>query len=877
MPVTWGRSLALLALAFLLPACGGGGGGNPVGLPGTFTLVAPAAGVTGVAPRTAFSWNTSTGAVSYLLEVAKDAAFTQIVVQTSTAGTALTLSAPLQGLTVHFWRVTASNAAGSQVCDAAPRQFTTGPPVPGNFSLLKPIGGITGVTVYAVLSWDASADATAYLLEISTVPDFSTIAIQKPGLTQVSHATETRLNDGTTYYWRVTASNPNGIATAGPESFTTAPLAAPTWAGVAVGLADTYPQYFVSVNPSDAAIARISGEGVEGFTNVSDLAYDAVLGQFFGSDIGTGQLLRIDPTTGVVTNVGFTHVPDLTGLAIHTGTQTLFATALNEFNLLTLNKTTGAATVVGAMGSFGFVRGLCFDAASGFLLGSYGGQVCRFDPATGAGTAIGPFTGIIPGMEIDSGTGTLYGVEDLNDKLVTLNKSTGQSTDVGPLGLVGGAIGLGFDSTNNVLQTTNGRRFQPVNRATGAATGGKGWSFSDVRGLAYHPGLGKLYGVGGFPPELIQIDPTTGIGRSIAPVSVPDMQSLAFDPNASILYTVDRGTATLYRIDITTGAATMIGSSGSLGSGAVYALEFDPVSNTLYAYDSHRSIVRINTTDGTSTSIGATIHNIEGIAFDPTTGHLYAASTSDQYLYRISPQTGAAARVGPIARHIIAMSFDPATGMIFTVSGQYDSAKLFRMDPLTGRTTSVGMLGLNSGHSLAYDPFTQTLYGMDRPTNPPGRLVRIDPATGASTAIGTTGFHNIESMAFDPSTRTLYAVNSGSDQLLTINPNTSAVTVIGAVGFSTMRGLAVHPTTNILYGIADGTNRLITINKATGAGTAVGAVGSLNATGLAFHPSTQQLYAVDMGTRNLYTVSIATGVPSLVGKSARGLWDIEFR
>src|SRR6185503_14222793 len=132
MKVVTHRVPALLLLVLMGPACGGGGGnGQAPVAPGAFSLIAPAAGATGVAPRTSFSWNASAGAASYLLEVAQDAAFTTIVVQTSVASTGHLLPAPLKGNTVHYWRVTAVNAVGNTLCDAAPRSFTTGPPVPG--------------------------------------------------------------------------------------------------------------------------------------------------------------------------------------------------------------------------------------------------------------------------------------------------------------------------------------------------------------------------------------------------------------------------------------------------------------------------------------------------------------------------------------------------------------------------------------------------------------------------------------------------------------------------------------------------------------------------------------------------------------------------
>ena len=73
-------------------------------------LLAPANGAANVDPETSFSWQPLTGAVSYRIEVALDAGFTQVVLmQAWISGTTYTPPAALQTDTVYYWRVTAEN------------------------------------------------------------------------------------------------------------------------------------------------------------------------------------------------------------------------------------------------------------------------------------------------------------------------------------------------------------------------------------------------------------------------------------------------------------------------------------------------------------------------------------------------------------------------------------------------------------------------------------------------------------------------------------------------------------------------------------------------------------------------------------------------
>ena len=81
------------------------------GAPDAPSLSSPGNGATGVAIDPVLSWSAVPGAGEYELQVATDAAFNNIVVQTSTAATSLAVS--LNSDTTYFWRVRAGNGCGN--------------------------------------------------------------------------------------------------------------------------------------------------------------------------------------------------------------------------------------------------------------------------------------------------------------------------------------------------------------------------------------------------------------------------------------------------------------------------------------------------------------------------------------------------------------------------------------------------------------------------------------------------------------------------------------------------------------------------------------------------------------------------------------------
>jgi secreted PhoX family phosphatase len=124
-------------------------------------------------------------------------------------------------------------------------------------------------------------------------------------------------------------------------------------------------------------------------------------------------------------------------------------------------------------------------------------QLYSIDLATGAQTPIGP-TGFndIEGLAFDA-NGTLYGVDDITNELVTCNLTTGACQTVGPLNVSFTDMGLTFDQAGNLWMSTDApspETFYRVDPATGQATA-VGPQGQEVTGLAASGST--IYGLGG--------------------------------------------------------------------------------------------------------------------------------------------------------------------------------------------------------------------------------------------------------------------------------------------------------------------------------------------------------------------------------------------
>lgn len=163
------------------------------------TLVAP---INGEAPLALFKFRWTGEGSHFTVEVAEDAAFTNVVGAIESYTTEAS-SASLKGLNdgqTYYWRVTsaAPNALGV-VSNTATFKNSA------NFEITSPATGATGLSLTPTISWSKAEEGASYLLEISKDIDFATITYSAETTTP-THTVAQSLAYYTTYYVRVTAS-----------------------------------------------------------------------------------------------------------------------------------------------------------------------------------------------------------------------------------------------------------------------------------------------------------------------------------------------------------------------------------------------------------------------------------------------------------------------------------------------------------------------------------------------------------------------------------------------------------------------------------------------------------------------------------------------
>jgi hypothetical protein len=181
-------------------------------------------------------------------------------------------------------------------------------------------------------------------------------------------------------------------------------------------------------------------------------------GELLGTEVWTHTLMRIDRDTASWTAIGTFDVCTLSGLAYDENHDILYGIAPCTDNIYIIDRATGHATCVGPPGALGVdnANGLAYDPVHDILYATDNNTntLLRVNTASGVATVVATISGgysEIEGLGFDRETQVLYGLTQLQQRIVSIDVQTGWAAAVSePLpSLVW--RGLDFDSERHLL------------------------------------------------------------------------------------------------------------------------------------------------------------------------------------------------------------------------------------------------------------------------------------------------------------------------------------------------------------------------------------------------------------------------------------------
>ena len=203
-------------------------------------------------------------------------------------------------------------------------------------------------------------------------------------------------------------------------------------AGWALVTIDTSAGYVYEIDPATAAMTTISSISDTSLRiNTMDVSEN---GTAVVQDAAGSQMLHMDACAGTTTLIGSTGVGNMCGIAFGPG-GLLYGMDTTNDQLVEIDITTGAGTVIGSLGFELGSCGLSYDCTNDRLIGANAttAEIFTVDPVTGLGsghvlTEV-PFDGV--GLDYDPAEGVLYA--STGDELYQVDPSTGATTFIGAL------------------------------------------------------------------------------------------------------------------------------------------------------------------------------------------------------------------------------------------------------------------------------------------------------------------------------------------------------------------------------------------------------------------------------------------------------------
>lgn len=172
-------------------------------------LLTPVNDSTAIPSSTQFTWQSVASADHYHIQLSEDEYFSTTLLDVK--GIPLTRYAAndLRDATWHYWRVSASNAAGTGPWSVVSR-FRTVRPAPAQPRLIAPADAAVDVSERPEFTWHADSLADTYTVQVARDEGFTDLVVDMKHLQANRLLSPQTLPNNTQLYWRVSAANESG-------------------------------------------------------------------------------------------------------------------------------------------------------------------------------------------------------------------------------------------------------------------------------------------------------------------------------------------------------------------------------------------------------------------------------------------------------------------------------------------------------------------------------------------------------------------------------------------------------------------------------------------------------------------------------------------
>lgn len=458
--------------------------------------------------------------------------------------------------------------------------------------------------------------------------------------------------------------------------------------------------------------------------------------------------------------------------------------ATSSGNLYTINRTTAAGTLIGSTGED--ILALGIDPTTGDLYGATSlsspnpNALLSVNKITGATSVIGTFAGGAEAYDLAfNAAGDLYAIMRLagDQTLVLIDPTDASYVTVGLLG--GASFGysglIKFDGLGNpyiILSSFGESSTWTIDAGTGA-----------MGAIAV---TGRILFANGD-------DLDAPIGSAL------DDNGDWFNAALIVFATGETHLSKVSNAGVATLIGTLPQYTQGLAWDGTVGTWFDPTDLTdLYCAmggNTASSLYRLATENYYPTEIGPTGLALTGLAFDPTDGTLFAVtsnnspSSTGRKLYTIDPTTGTATLKGSLGvssgQPITDISFK-ADGTLYGFQGGGGARAIYTINKTTGAATLVGASGLTSSFGGAFE-IDSADYSIASHDSEAGLILHFDLATGAAEPVsvftGAPDDNPVNAATIDVDGLAWAWGNTFSDttELFTFGLD-GAVTTIGSIG-----------------------------------------------------------------------------------------------